>query len=242
MQISKLTPGAGTKVAPVQRLSHQLRLTRFTAKLSCCALLLLAPSLQAAIITPDTATASSQFGSGSSYAPINTINGSGLTAPITPSSLHANYASSSGGNHWTTDGTNPLDEWIEWGFNTAQTIGGIYIWNHRSNNIANNSGYEPVLFDLTLYDGANNPLLTLNDVALLPDVASAQTISFALTSNVSRVRFDVEQTQSSRNYTGLAEVRFDTTSPASEVPEPTTVSLITGSLGLALLIRRRARH
>lgn len=196
----------------------------------------MAASLQASsIVTPDTATASSDFGSTLSYAAINTINGSGLTAPITPSLAHANYAA---GNHWTTDGSSPLDEWIEWGFNTPQTLGTIYIWNHRSNNIAANPGYEPILFDLTLFDASNNVLLFLNNVALLPDVATAQAITFALTGNVSRVRFDVEQTQSSTTYTGLAEVRFDST-VVSTVPEPSTISLLGSGLGLAFLLRRK---
>lgn len=239
MHMSKVAPVARNGAAIAKYLFRCAPFGSFFSTLSCCAVFLLATGLQASMITPDTATASSQFGSGSGYVAMNTINGSGLTGPITPSSTHATYAS---GNHWTTDGSSPLDEWIEWGFNTPQTLGAIYIWNHRSNGIANNAGYEPTLFDLTLYDAANNPLLTLNDVALLPDVATAQTISFTLTSNVSRVRFDVEQTQSSTNYTGLAEVRFDTTTGGSEVPEPSTVSLIAGGLGLGFLLRRRARR
>jgi hypothetical protein len=224
--------------SPAARGTYTLKGVNFgklSTMLSRCLVLLMAVGLEAAIITPDTATASSQFNA--NFAAVNTINGSGLTAPITPSSVHANYAN---GNHWTTDGSNPTDEFIDWGFNTPQTIGTIYIWNHRSNSIAANSGYEPTLFDLILFDASNTVLLTLNNVALLPDVATAQTISFALTNNVSRVRFDVEQTQSSTNYTGLAEVRFDTTSVASQVPEPATVSLIAAGLGLACVARRRA--
>lgn len=220
---------AGTQPARLRALGG------VSLKLFGCAAFLMATSLQAAMITPDTATASSDFGTTLNFAAINTINGSGLTGPITPASVHANYAS---GNHWTTDGTGPLDEWIEWGFNAPQTLGTIYIWNHRSNAIAANPGYEPVLFDLTLFDSSNNVLLFLNDVALLPDVATAQTISFALTGSVSRVRFDVEQTQSSTTYTGLAEVRFDSTG-VSAVPEPSTLSLLASGLGLAFLLRRK---
>lgn len=201
------------------------------------ALLLLAAAAQAAVITPDTATASSEFST--NYRAIYTIDGSGFTGPVTPTSLHDDYAVR---NHWTTDGSAPLNEFIDWGFSTPQTLGTIYIWNHRSNNIANNSGYEVTLFDLTLFDSLNNVLLTLNDVALLPDTDAAQTIAFTLTNNVSRVRLDVEQTQSSTNYTGLAEVRFDTSSVGgpSDVPEPSTLGMAgLAAAGLALVRRRR---
>lgn len=197
-----------------------------------------AATVQAAVITPDTATASSEFST--QYRALYTIDGSGIAGPVTPSSLHGNYAVN---NHWTTDGTAPLDEFINWGFNTPQTLGTIYIWNHRSNIIANNPGYDVTLFDLTLFDSSNNILLFLDNVALLPDTDAAQTIAFTLTNNVSRVRLDVEQTQSSVNFTGLAEVRFDTTSVGgpSPVPEPSTYGMAAMALAaLAWAKQRRA--
>ncbi|MCC6540085.1 MAG: PEP-CTERM sorting domain-containing protein [Bryobacterales bacterium] len=197
-----------------------------------------AATAQAAVITPDTASASSEFST--QYRALYTIDGSGFAGPVTPSSLHADYATN---NHWTTDGTAPLDEFIDWGFNAPQTLGTIYIWNHRSNIIANNSGYEVTLFDLMLFDSANNILLNLDNVSLLPDTDASQAIAFTLTNNVSRVRLAVEQTQSSTNYTGLAEVRFDTTSvgASSPVPEPSTYGMAAVAMAVFGWARRRRR-
>ncbi len=197
-------------------------------------LIVLAPATAgAALVQPDTASASSAFSG--SYVPQNTINGSGLPAGFTPADAHANYG---GGNHWTTSGAAPTDQFITWGFDAPVTLGGIHIWNHRSNVIAANPGYEPVLFDLTLFDSASNVLLYWDDVALLPDTAVAQTFGFGgLIANVSSVRFDVEATQSSTSYTGLAEVAFST----SAVPVPGAAWLLGSALAGVILVTRR-RH
>ena len=161
---------------------------------------------QAATFSADTATASSFFDG--SYLPTNTINGSGLPGGFGPSDIHADYATN---NHWTTaSGTDPLDQSIEWGFNTAQTLGGVYIWNHLSNIIASNSQYEPTLFDLTLKDSGGNTIFFFDDVSLTPDTGGeSESFTFdAPVLNVSSVLFEVEQTQGSPNFTGLAEL-FD---------------------------------
>jgi hypothetical protein len=193
----------------------------------------------AAIITPNTATASSTFDP-IQFGPQHTINGSGITLPLNLFSVHADYSFS---NHWTSNAVAPTDQWISWGFSAPHTLSAIYIWNHRSNNFASNPGYAPTLFDLTIFDAANNVLLFLNNVALLPNPADAQTISFAETSNISSVRFDVEQTNGSQDYTGLAEVRFEgSPTPASgePIPEPSSVALLLSG-GTALAIWRRRR-
>ena len=158
------------------------------------------------IIQPDTAVASSEYSS--SYQATNTIDGSGLSDPLLGSNtVHDLYRP---GNHWTSAGTAPRDQLIDWGFNTPQNLDEIYIWNHQSTvGPAANPGYDVTLFDLTLFDAADNILLTLDDVALQPDTNAAQTFSFGQTvANVSRVRFEIEDVQSSTNYTGLAEVGF----------------------------------
>ncbi|WP_425404944.1 PEP-CTERM sorting domain-containing protein [Hwanghaeella sp.] len=194
----------------------------------------------AAVIQPDSViNVSSEFNA--SFAAENTINGSGLTSnPRDPSEAHANYA---GGNHWTTAaGTNPLDAFITWGFDSPTDLFGMYVWNHRSNIISANTGYEPTLFTLELFDGSNNSLLTLTNVSLLPDVATGQTIDFGgLVAGVSSIRFDVDAVQSSPDFTGLAEVAFET-SPITAVPVPAALPLLlTGLVGLSFLRRRGAR-
>ena len=186
----------------------------------------------AAVIKPDTAVASSVFSGG--YVADNTINGTGLTGTgINPAEAHADYAF---GNHWTTaNGTDPVDAFITWGFNVGQTLGGIYIWNHRSNDPghASNPGYEPTLFDLTVTHFGGS--LVLNDVSIAPDTATAQGFGFgSVLTGVTSVRFDVEAVQSSPTFTGLAEVAFETTGILN-TPVPLPAGLPLFGTGLALL-------
>ncbi|MBC8012208.1 MAG: PEP-CTERM sorting domain-containing protein [Burkholderiales bacterium] len=204
-------------------------------------LLLLAfnSSARAEFIRPDSATASTEFTSGFDGRAINTINGSGLPTSFSPSDAHADYAT---GNHWVTTGGTPTNEFITWEFSTPENLDTIYLWNHRSTlPTAANSGYDVVLFDLILRDASNQVLLSLQDVSLAPDLATAQAISFGGTiSGVSSVRFDIEATQSSTTYTGLAEVGFNR---AAAVPEPSTATALAGAAALiwtSLLRRRRA--
>lgn len=205
-------------------------------------LLLLPPAAQSAVIQPDSiVSVSSQFNA-TTFAATNTINGSGLPAgPIDPGDAHADYAT---GNHWTTafePFPTALDTFINWGFDAPTDLGGIYVWNHRSNVISDNSGYEPTLFDLRLFDASNNLLLFLDDVALAPDTAVAQAFGFgSIVAGVSRVRFDVEALQEpSTNFTGLAEVAFETSNDLNLVPEPgSSLLLAFGLAGLAAIRHR----
>ncbi len=193
---------------------------------------------QAVVIKPTGATASSEFSS--AFGAARTIDGSGLTSPTAINEAHADYAFN---NHWTTaSGTNPTAQFIDWTFAAPQTIGALYVWNHRSNIIAGNPGYEPTRFDLTIFDAGNNILLSLDNAVLAPDNAFAQRFDFAQLTNVARVRFDVEAVQSSPDFTGLAEVAFDTDSFAAAVPEPASWAMMIGGFGLiggTLRSRRR---
>jgi len=201
-------------------------------------LVLAASASHAAVIKPDTAIASSQFSA--AYSPTRTIDGSGLPSPTDISAAHADYTSAS--NHWTTAAAGgPVGQWIEWGFTAPATVGAIYIWNHRSNGVASNSGYEPTVFDLTFYDSSNVVLASFDNLSLLPDNAFAQRFDFAQMSDVSRVRFDIRAVQSSPNYTGLAEVAFDTDSFLSApIPEPATwAMMIIGFAGVGAALRAR---
>lgn len=186
--------------------------------------------VQAALIIPDTATASSEFNS--NYLAVNTINGSGMPVGYDTASAHADYATN---NHWTTASGDVIGATIDWGFDTPTTLGQIFIWTHRSNIIAANSGYEPTRFDLELFDDSNGSLLLWENVALAPDTAFAQGFTFpTLIDDVSTVRFTVRETQlSTTNFTGLAEVAF------TAVPEPSSTLLLGAGFSLFLLTSRR---
>ena len=180
---------------------------------SAATIFVLTQPARAILIQPDTATASSEFSSG--YLATNTINGSGLPSGFDISDTHANYAV---GNHWTSaTGTTPTDQFISWGFITPQTLDTIYIWNHLSSQpLAANTGYDVTLFDLTLLNSSGGTLLSLNDAALTPDTNTSQSFSFGgAIPEVATVIFDVETVQSSPNFTGLAEVAFNSTDSAS---------------------------
>jgi hypothetical protein len=170
------------------------------------ALTILAGAAEAQIIRPDSATATTQFSSG--YVIANAINGTGLPANFSPADAHETYAF---GNHWTTANGRTIGESATFNFNTPQTLGGFYMWQHRSNGVASNPYYAVVRFDLVLRDGGGAVLATFPNLTALPNIATAQTIPFAVTSGVRSVQFIVRETQNNNvsPYTGLAEVAFD---------------------------------
>lgn len=194
----------------------------------CALTLVAAPALAGvALVQPDSATATSTFSG--SYDIGNTIDGSGLPANFTLTDAHATYVQN---NHWTTANGDTIGESATFFFNTPQTFAAFHMWNHRSNGVAANPNYEVTLFDLILRDSASNTLLALTSVAALPDVAVAQTFTFAETSNISSVQFIVRATANNNSspYTGLAEVAFS-------VPAPGALA----TLSLAALAARRRR-
>jgi hypothetical protein len=217
-------------------LSHRLT---SVASFGCLLLALTAPA-QAIVIQPNTAVASSQFSA--TYAATHTIDGSGLAGAVSTLPTHAVYSTASGGNHWTTaNGTNPLDASITWGFNSAQTLDTIYLWNHQSTtSLATNSGYDVGNFALTFYDSTNAVIGTYSNT-LAFDSNAAQAFSFTAIAGVSSVRFDVNSIQNPQSaYTGLAEVAFNSPAIANATPDAASTAGLLGFsvLALAFISRR----
>lgn len=188
-----------------------------------------ASNASAQLFQPNFATATSEFSS--LYDILNTIDGSGLPANFTPADAHANYTIN---NHWTTaaGALNQNNAAASFFFNLPVTIGTFHMWNHRSNGIAADPGYAVTRFNLRLFDADNNEIFALLNQVALPNIAIAQSYVFAPVANVSRVDFRVLANNGSPNYTGLAEVAFES------IPTPGAVSLL-GIAGLAAMRRRR---
>lgn len=204
-----------------------------------CVLLALCASARATVIQPNTAVASSV--ASAPYVAINTINGSGLTGPVATLPTHAAYSSASGGNHWTSDGSSPLDEFITWGFSSPQTLDTIYLWNHQSNGgLASNPGYDVGDFALTFFNSASLVIGSYSGT-LAFDSNAAQTFVFGALAGISSVRFDVNSVQSSPNFTGLAEVAFNTATITPGVPDSGATAALLGLSVLALGIFSRRR-
>jgi hypothetical protein len=186
---------------------------------------------RAQLIRPDTAMASSFFGS--TYRAENAINGSGLPANFTVADAHAAYSNSGEGKHWTTASGTPANASITFGFATPRYLVAFHLWNHQSTvPPATNPGYDVTLFDLTFLGADGTTVLrTLNDLAAAPDTATGQTFTFPLVEDVSFVRFDVEAVQGATAFTGVAEVAF-------AVPEPGCAALA-AAVAMGLGVRRR---
>jgi len=170
----------------------------------------------AQMIAPDSATASSEFNS--NYVITNVINGSGLPGGFTLLSPHATYIE---GNHWTTQpgALTSGNARASFFFSRPRALSSFNMWNHRSNNIANDPGYAVSQFDLIFRDSNGAVLSSLLNQTALPNVLIAQNYFFPTVAGVSRVDFVIDANSGSPFYTGLAEVRFN------GVPAPTACSI-----------------
>ncbi len=177
------------------------------------AALFLTAAASAQLIRPDGATATSEFSS--SYLVLNAINGTGLPTNFSPTDAHATYSTN---NHWTTRFGQTIGHSATFTFNAPQSIGGFYMWAHRSNGVASNPYYAVTRFDLVFRDSGGTTLATLPDLVGIPDIASAQTLPFPIVSNVSSIQFIVRATNNNNAspYTGLAEVAFSPCIAASQ--------------------------
>lgn len=194
---------------------------------------------QAALIQPDSATASSEFSG--SFDIGNAIDGSGLPANFTVLDGHANYGAH---NHWTTQANQvPNNSYATFMFDNPQTLYSFNLWNHRSNVIASNSEYAVTDFTLIFKDSSGATLLTLSNLTALAGIAEAQNYNFAAVSGVSAIDFIINSNlrfdngNASPNYTGVAEVAFNGT----VVPVPAAIWLFASALlGIMSLNRRQS--
>jgi hypothetical protein len=191
----------------------------------------------AQLIRPTSATAGSEFSS--LYDIGNAIDGSGLPPSFDLSSLHSNYVIN---NHWTTAGgaISAGTAFATFFFDQPQSLGQFHLWNHRSNNIANNAFYAVTQFDLVFRDASSNTIFELNDVPAVGGlgIGAVQTFAFNEVTGVSSVVFRIDRDSSpsgtSGPFTGVAEVAF-----GAPIPEPSTWLLMALGAGVLLAKRRQ---
>lgn len=215
---------------------------------------LLAPAAHATLIQPNSATATSEFSA--SYDIGNTIDGSGITGAVTPTSTHVGYGPVNFVNlYWTTQartGTQITDGSTSatYTFTAPQSLVAFYLWNHQGSANGGTSKYYVTKFDLIFRDSSNVVLssllnLSAGNPSIAPISQKAEVFSFAQLYGVKTVQFvvrdskgRVDNIQSAAGpvwYTGLAEVAFETPEPAS------LAIMMVGGAGLALRPRRHLR-
>ena len=161
------------------------------------------------LVQPDDAVATSEFSS--SYDILQTIDGSGMPAGFGPSDEHDIYDQ---GNHWTTASTPALPTGAVYSFDTPQSLGAFYMWNHRADQaidgLANGDAYDVIEFDLVLFNDKGTELFSIIGECAGIDIPHAQTFSFGtVIDDVSSIEFRI-RAYLRGNFTGLAEVAFDT--------------------------------
>jgi hypothetical protein len=195
----------------------------------------LAVPASAQLIRPTSAAAGSEFSN--LYDIGNAIDGSGLPPTFDLSSLHATYTTN---NHWTTAGgaISAGTAFATFFFDQPQSLGQFHLWNHRSNNIANNSFYAVTQFDLIFRDASSTTILELNNIAAIGGlgIGAVQTFTFDEVNGVRSVLFRIDRDSSpsgtSGPFTGVAEVAF-----GAPIPEPSTWLLM--ALGTGVLFAKR---
>ena len=200
--------------------------------LPLAAFALTAASVNAAVIIPDSATASSEFNANGSA---SHLLGAGFTAldPI-ETSTHEN-GSWGTSVYWFSSGADKASPSIDFDLGGTFTVGEAHVWNWNASNDTNWGVKDFTLVFSTdgLFDGGEASQ-SFTNIGQGTGLASYTGEHFTLTpvAGVTHIRLQVD-TPTGGSFTGLSEVRF-----SEAVPEPTTTALL-GLGGLALILRRR---
>ena len=160
----------------------------------------------AALISPDSATASSSPSWNANMVPERLRDGSGLNA--------LNQHSNSYNHMWQTNNNSSWDVWTKFFFNTPRDIDGFHVWNFNEPGGALNRGFRDVDVFTSTDGGSNWALQQQFTFAKAPGngTYTGEAHSFASTvTGVDAVMFDMVTNHgaSSGIMGGLSEVKFD---------------------------------
>ena len=190
--------------------------------------MLTAGSAGAAVITPAAITASNTFPFFGEYKPENLINGSGLAGGV-----HDGVYT----NMWMTDQT-LQSATLLFDLGAVQKLEAINIWNYNTDFGMGYSlarGAKDFTVELSLDGVSFTEVLadTLDKGTGLPLPAE----SFALDGEARYVRLNLLNNYGDQwTAVGLSEVNF-----VADVPEPASLALLAGGLGLLAASRRRLK-
>jgi hypothetical protein len=204
--------------------SNRIVVTSLLAATALGGILATAPAM-AAVISPVAVTASNTFPFFGEYKPENLINGSGLSG-----GLHDGTYT----NMWMTDQT-LQSATLLFDLGAAYELGGINIWNYNADfgmgySLARSA--KDFTVEISLDGVSFTELLadTLDKGTGLPLAAE----SFALDGEARYVRLNLLNNYGDQwTAVGLSEVNF------TAVPEPASLALLAGGLGLLAGARRK---
>ena len=174
----------------------------------------------ASVITPIAVDASSTF---YTYNANNLINNSGLSG-----GLHDNQYF----NMWLDNGTGTNAQ-LTFDLGSIYAVSAADIWQYNASCCGLDRGVNIFTIStstdgINFYDSTTASLTEANGGDI-----PAQVVDYQATGRY--VRFDVVSNWGDTNYTGLSEVKFET----SAVPEPETYALFGAGLGIISLLARR---
>jgi len=189
-----------------------------------------ATSAQAVVVTPVSATATSDIGSndrGIEHA----IDGSGLSGGGEPilDQTHAGLNNFSA-NYWlghrnpVDEFSNPVEQILTFDLGGATTVGAVHIWQYdRAHSTWDFRAFKQFDISFSTDDGASYPTtIALSGLVGGTDIdppIAVQTLTFAEQSDVSAIMISNIQNLGDPSWFGLSEIRFDTEGEPPVPPE-----------------------
>lgn len=203
------------------------------AALACLALA--ATSAIAEVITPVSATASSEFNATNGAA--SNLLGPGFTAldPI-ETSTHANGGWGTSA-HWFSTGADKATPHVDFDLGGTFTVGAAHIWNYNGNPDLSwgVKDFTLIFSQDAIFGNGDDTAQSFTGMALAPGTTTYTGELFTLTPEVgvTNIRLQVD-TPNGGSFTGLSEVRFSgSVVPDNDAPMITTLSPADDATGVA---------